>query len=31
VRLLKLRLLLMPVHARLLASAWELVEKHHIY
>jgi len=32
VRLLKLRLLLLvPVHARLLASAWELVEKHHIY
>jgi predicted nucleic acid-binding protein len=32
VRLLKLRLLLfVPVHVRLLASAWELVEKHHIY
>jgi predicted nucleic acid-binding protein len=24
-------LLLVPVHVRLLTSAWELVEKHHIY
>jgi predicted nucleic acid-binding protein len=32
VRLLRLRLLLLvPVHVRLLARAWRLVEKHHIY
>jgi len=32
VRLLKLKvLLLVPLHIRLLANAWRLVEKHHIY